>query len=260
MRRGRGVPRDRRAQRPPRARLVCAEPLAVAHRRRGRRASHRPDRRPCLIAFTTATAIASRHRRRRRSPRTRSRGSCGTSSRLSLDAIAIAGQAIVGRYLGASDERAYPRQRAPDARVGRHRRRRDRAGGARSPNRCSRARSRTIPPSAISSTRSSSRSRSCSRSRRVFVLDGILIGAGDVRYLARAMAAATAVFLPAALLVLWAHASSARALGRALRLHARPFVRDGPPVPRRRLAGDRVRPNLITKLGQRCRSGLHRRV
>ena len=39
----------------------------------------------------------------------------------------------------------------------------------------------------------------------VFVLDGILIGAGDSRYLALAMAAATAAFFPAALLVLVTH-------------------------------------------------------
>jgi Na+-driven multidrug efflux pump len=36
----------------------------------------------------------------------------------------------------------------------------------------------------------------------VFVLDGILIGAGDVRYLALAMAVATLCFAPAALAVL----------------------------------------------------------
>jgi Na+-driven multidrug efflux pump len=36
----------------------------------------------------------------------------------------------------------------------------------------------------------------------VFVLDGILIGAGDVRYLALAMAAATACFVPCAAVVL----------------------------------------------------------
>jgi Na+-driven multidrug efflux pump len=35
----------------------------------------------------------------------------------------------------------------------------------------------------------------------VFVLDGILIGAGESRYLAVAMAAATAVYLPVAWLV-----------------------------------------------------------
>ncbi len=39
----------------------------------------------------------------------------------------------------------------------------------------------------------------------VFVLDGILIGAGDSRYLALAMAAATAVFLPCAMAVLLGH-------------------------------------------------------
>ena len=36
----------------------------------------------------------------------------------------------------------------------------------------------------------------------VFVLDGILIGAGDVRYLALAMAGATLCFVPCAILVL----------------------------------------------------------
>jgi Na+-driven multidrug efflux pump len=36
----------------------------------------------------------------------------------------------------------------------------------------------------------------------VFVLDGILIGAGDVRYLALAMAGATLCFIPCAVLVL----------------------------------------------------------
>jgi Na+-driven multidrug efflux pump len=36
----------------------------------------------------------------------------------------------------------------------------------------------------------------------VFVLDGILIGAGDVRYLALAMAGATLCFVPCAVLVL----------------------------------------------------------
>jgi Na+-driven multidrug efflux pump len=41
----------------------------------------------------------------------------------------------------------------------------------------------------------------------VFVLDGILIGAGDARYLALAMAVATACYLPCALLVLVTDAS-----------------------------------------------------
>jgi putative MATE family efflux protein len=41
----------------------------------------------------------------------------------------------------------------------------------------------------------------------VFVLDGILIGAGETRYLAGAMAAASAAFIPVALLVLAADAS-----------------------------------------------------
>jgi len=40
----------------------------------------------------------------------------------------------------------------------------------------------------------------------VFVLDGILIGAGDSRYLALAMVAASLAFVPAAILVLATHA------------------------------------------------------
>jgi putative MATE family efflux protein len=41
----------------------------------------------------------------------------------------------------------------------------------------------------------------------VFVLDGVLIGAGDLRFLAKAMAASSIVFVPAALLVLWREGS-----------------------------------------------------
>ncbi len=44
----------------------------------------------------------------------------------------------------------------------------------------------------------------------VFVLDGILIGAGDVRYLALAMAAATACYVPFAVLVLLTDAGCSR--------------------------------------------------
>ena len=67
----------------------------------------------------------------------------------------------------------------------------------------------------------------------VFVLDGILIGAGDVRYLALAMAGATLCFVPCALAVLASGRRTDRAVERAVRLHVRPAVRHGPPLPGR---------------------------
>jgi putative MATE family efflux protein len=154
-----------------------------------------------LVAFTTATAIASRL------------GDIEIAAHqvawqlwyflaLCLDAIAIAGQAIVGRYLGAADE------------VG------------------TRATTRRMlelgvlvgvvlailvlvfdPLLAIAFTRDPAVQHEIRivliavalmqpLGAAVFVLDGILIGAGDVRYLALAMTAATVVFLPFAFLVL----------------------------------------------------------
>jgi putative MATE family efflux protein len=154
-----------------------------------------------LLAFTVATAIASRL------------GDVEVAAHqvafqvwyflaLCLDAIAIAGQAIVGRYLGAADRdgtRATTRRMLElgimtgvvlgvvvfvatpllarlftgdtdvqdELRV-------------------------ILPLVALMQPLSAA----------VFVLDGILIGAGDVRYLALAMVGATLVFLPLAALVL----------------------------------------------------------
>ena len=47
------------------------------------------------------------------------------------------------------------------------------------------------------------RARDAGQRRRVGALDGILIGAGDTRYLMWGMLAAAAVYIPIALLALW---------------------------------------------------------
>ena len=154
-----------------------------------------------LVAFVTATAVASRI------------SDAAVASHqialqlwmflaLSLDAIAIAGQAIVGRYLGAGD--------APGARSAA--RRMIEIGIAAG----------TVFAAAIALSRPVLASmftrdhdvRAATLdvlwvvaamqplNAVVFVLDGVLIGAGDSRYLAGAMSAATAAFLIAAALVL----------------------------------------------------------
>jgi putative MATE family efflux protein len=154
-----------------------------------------------LVAFVTATAVAARL------------GDAEVAAHqiawqvwyflaLALDAIAIAGQAIVGRYLGAGD-----------------------ALGARAVSR------RMIEWGVLVGIAAAvlvvvaqpllGRAFTADPAVRdllgpvlwsvalmqpvagmVFVLDGILLGAGDARYLAGAMVAATAMFLPAALAVL----------------------------------------------------------
>jgi putative MATE family efflux protein len=158
-----------------------------------------------LAAFTIATAIASRL------------GDVEVAAHqvafqvwfflaLCLDAIAIAGQALVGRYLGASDL----------------------TGTRTSTRRMLELGIMTglvvgvclfvaTPLVAVAFTGDDSVQHELRLvlplvalmqplSAAVFVLDGILIGAGDVRYLALAMACATVVFLPLAALVLVADA------------------------------------------------------
>ncbi len=154
-----------------------------------------------LVTFTSATAIASRL------------GDVQIAAHqiawqlwwflaLCLDAIAIVGQAIVGRALGASD-----------------------AAGTRAAARRMMQWGVIIgvafallvlvldPLIAVTFTRDVAVRDELRPvlvavalmqplGAMVFVLDGILIGAGDVRYLALAMAAATACYLPFALLVL----------------------------------------------------------
>ena len=153
-----------------------------------------------LIAFLTTTAIASRI------------GDAQLAAHqiawqlwyflaLSLDAIAIAGQAIVGRYLGASDPattRASARRMIEWGVV---------VGAAAG------AAVFVLQPAlaAIFTDDEAVREQLLDvlwsvalmqpLAAVVFVLDGILIGAGESKYLAVAMVAATAVFLPVAMLV-----------------------------------------------------------
>jgi putative MATE family efflux protein len=125
---------------------------------------------------------------------------------LSLDAIAIAGQAMVGRYLGANDAagtRAASRRMLEIGVL---------AGivfGALI------LATRTALPSLFTGDHAVRGAATTvlvivgliqPLNASVFVLDGILIGAGDTAYLALAMLAATGVYLPTAGLVLAMHA------------------------------------------------------
>ena len=146
--------------------------LRARHRRAARASARRPSR-AHQIAFQLFGFLA-----------------------LVLDAIAIAGQVIVGRALGAGDaDEAFAAARrmlelslAAGLVIG---------GVLLALADVSRAPS---PPTPTSSTRP----RRCGRCSAlmwpvaavVFALDGILIGAGDTRYLAAAMVVAFVVFLP----------------------------------------------------------------
>jgi putative MATE family efflux protein len=154
-----------------------------------------------LATFTSATAIASRI------------GDVEIAAHqiawqlwwflaLSLDAIAIAGQAIVGRALGASDTRGV---RLSSARM--------MYWGVVVGSAFALLVLVLAPLIAIAFTGDGAVRHELSRvlvavalmqplGAAVFVLDGILIGAGDVRYLALAMAGATVCYIPFALLVL----------------------------------------------------------
>jgi putative MATE family efflux protein len=154
-----------------------------------------------LVAFTTASAVAARL------------GDVQIAAHqiasqlwfflaLSLDAIAIAGQAIVGRALGASDVLAT-----------RSASRRMLQWGVTVGCVLTVFVLVTTPLVAITFTHDPTVRHELipvliavalmqPLGGAVFVLDGILIGAGDVRYLALAMAAATACYLPLALTVL----------------------------------------------------------
>jgi len=154
-----------------------------------------------LLAFTAATSIASRI------------GDVQVAAHqiafqlwlllaLCLDAIAIAGQAIVGRALGAGD-----------AELTRASSRRMLQWGVMVGLVLGLAVLALDPLLALAFTRDAA-VRGQLRpvllmvalmqplGGLVFVLDGILIGAGDVRYLALAMAGATLCFVPCALVVL----------------------------------------------------------
>ena len=107
---------------------------------------------------------------------------------LVLDAIAIAGQVMVGRMLGAGDAEGARRRRGACRVVGRHRR-----GDRRSS--CSRS-ADVLPRAFTSDPEVLDRAREMwplfalmqPLGALVFALDGILLGAGDTRYLAWAMA------------------------------------------------------------------------
>ena len=118
-----------------------------------------------------------------------------------LDAIAIAGQAITGRYLGAGDVAGRQGRHPPDDGLGCGLRagvRRGPAGGAPVPAGCVRGHAgraglllAVLLVAALQQPVAGV----------VFVLDGVLIGAGDQNYLALAGLAATAVFAVGALCV-----------------------------------------------------------
>ncbi len=126
---------------------------------------------------------------------------------LALDAIAIAGQAIVGRTLGAG----VPEQTRASAR-------RMLAWGWWAGVVCAALIIAARPVLAVAFTHDHAVHLELDRvlwvvalmqppAALVFVLDGILIGAGDTRYIAGAMAAATVVFLGATAIVVGAGGS-----------------------------------------------------
>ena len=152
------------------------------------------------LLLTTYVATVDRHRGGRRAP--------GRLHHLALPVagarrVAIAGQAIVGRYLGAGDAEGARVATRRMVRVGRRGRCAARAGGRRA----ARARSsRCSPPTPrcgtlldVGARRRRARQPVCGV---VFALDGVLIGAGDGRYLAWAGVSTLASFVPLALLVL----------------------------------------------------------
>ena len=183
--------------------------------------------------------------RTRPSPRTRSRSGLWTLLAFALDAIAIAGQAITGRYLGAGDVagarsatsrmigwgavygvvfgdpagRSHPAAAQPSSRP-------RRTCGGCCPRCCS------------------SRPHSSRWPGVVFVLDGVLIGAGDQDYLALAGLVAAAVFAVGAALVIAQHGGPGRAVAGHQPVAGGPFRHAhaaGPVLP---VAGHRRGPAL----------------
>ena len=143
-----------------------------------------------LAAFTLASAVLARESARPRSPPTRSRFQLFIFLALVLDAIAIAGQVLVGRMLGAGDADGRAGGRAADDRLV--------AASSASSSRWRCSPSATCCPQAFTSD-----DAVLDEARElwplfallqpvgavVFALDGILIGAGDTRFIARAMVA-----------------------------------------------------------------------
>ena len=207
--------RDRpRLRHPPRHRRLGVGNGRRATRRRGSRTSRSCaatcGRRPRRLDPTRARLARGRDRRRAphhshrhavarvherdrdrgpasatcRSPRTRSRGRSGTSSRCALDAIADRGPGHRRQVARRGRHRAYTGGVAPDVQLGgdgRRRARRARARRRAPVGRDLHARPRG-PPRASAGPRRGRRHAAAGAA--VFVLDGILIGAGDTRYLA----------------------------------------------------------------------------
>ena len=162
------------------------------------------SRRRCARAWAT-----------RSSARTRSRSQLFFFLALVLDAVAIAGQVIVGRMLGARRRGRRVRVGAADDRVVGRRRRGVRARAAAARRTSCRARSRAT-------------TRCCTQAAllwpffalmqplggAVFALDGILIGASDTRYLMWSMLAASAVFIALAVARARARLGHRRRVGR----------------------------------------------
>ena len=117
-----------------------------------------------------------------------------------LDAIAIAAQAITGRYLGAGDRRRHPRGDPTDGVVGRRQRGGRRAWRSRWPARSwaplftgdERVQDLLVPVLLVAAAGQPI-------AGVVFVLDGVLIGAGDGTYLAWAGLAVLVVYAPVVL-------------------------------------------------------------
>ncbi len=122
---------------------------------------------------------------------------------LALDAVAIAGQALTGKWLGAGDaDRARGAARRMieiDIAVGAA------AGLAVLLFRDVLARAFSPDPAVIAATAAVLIWVASTQPLNgyVFALDGILIGAGDLRYLGRTMAVTAAVFTLLALVLLW---------------------------------------------------------
>ena len=135
---------------------------------------------------------------------------------LALDAIAIAAQAIVGKELGAGDADEADGHEPAHAGIGFVAGAVFGAASSCSARSC-RTSSRTIPPWSRSP-----RSCSCMSALMqplnglVFVLDGILIGAGDLRYMAWAMVVAALVLVAGGALVAAVRPRHRLAVGRDL--------------------------------------------
>ena len=121
---------------------------------------------------------------------------------LGLDAVAIAGQALVGRALGAGEGEAARSAGPPHDRVGRGDGRRLRAGADRRAGAAGRRVHRRPRGRVAGRVPAALRAASLQPVNAVaFVLDGVLIGAGDLAFLARAMVGSSLVFVPLAVLV-----------------------------------------------------------